>query len=142
MTDIWERLRKDPELSPEIREEIERGFGRKGKSALDAIDAGRVKKYLDFVVVEGRTSSYIIEDDFCTCGDFLYRGRACWHLLAARVALAAGRVVSVDLWYLDQMAPGRPGAGGPAAVVAEKPADYRAKERAGPEENKRKPAKG
>jgi predicted nucleic acid-binding Zn finger protein len=135
MSDIWDRLRNNPELSPEIREAIEREFGRKGKSALDAIDAGRVKKYLDFVVVEGRTSSYIVEDDFCTCGDFLYRHRACWHLLAVRIAVAAGRVVPVDLWYLDQLAPGKSGAGGPAAVVAEKQADYRAKERAGPETN-------
>ena len=103
MNDLWERLRKNPDLDPEIRGEIERLFGRKGKSALDAIDAGRVKRYLDFVVVDGRTSSYIIEDDFCTCGDFLYRGRACWHLLAAKIALATGRFVAVDQWYQDKM---------------------------------------
>ena len=142
MTDIWDRLRKNPDLDPQIRSDIEREFGRKGKSALDAIDAGRVKKYLDFVVVEGRTSSYIVEDDFCTCGDFLYRGRACWHLLAVRIAEETGRVVSVDLWYLDQLAPGRSMASGPAAVVAEKQADYRADVRAGPEENGKNLEKG
>lgn len=142
MTDIWDRLRNNPELTPEIRTEIEHEFGRKGKSALGAIDAGRVKQYRDFVVVEGRTSSYIIEDDFCTCGDFLYRGRACWHLLAARIALAAGRVVPVDLWYLDQLAPERSVAGGPAAVVAENQADYRADEGDAPEENKKNPEHG
>jgi predicted nucleic acid-binding Zn finger protein len=74
-----------------------------GTSALDAIDAGRVKKYLDFFVVEGRTAAYIVEDDFCTCGDFLYRGRTCWHLLAVRIALVTGRVVTVDGWYVDRM---------------------------------------
>lgn len=103
MSDIWNRLRAKPELDSQVRGDIEREFGRKGKSALDAIDAGRVKKYLDFVVVEGRTSSYIIEDDFCTCGDFLYRNRACWHLLAVRIAVAAGRVVPVDRWYQETM---------------------------------------
>jgi predicted nucleic acid-binding Zn finger protein len=103
MSAIWEQLRTRPELDADIRGEIEKEFGRKGKSALDAIDAGRIKKYLDFFVVEGRTASYIVEDDFCTCGDFLYRGRACWHLLAVRMAVATGRFVTVDRWYQETM---------------------------------------
>ncbi|RPI39245.1 MAG: hypothetical protein EHM53_06385 [Methanoregulaceae archaeon] len=103
MSDIWERFRTGPELDADIRGEIEKEFGRKGKSALDAIDAGRIKKYLDFFVVEGRTASYIVEDDFCTCGDFLYRGRACWHLLAVRIAVATGRFGTVDRWYQETM---------------------------------------
>ena len=103
MTDFRERLNTRPELDAELRGEIEREFGRKGKSALDAIDSGRVKKYLDFFVVEGRTASYIVEDDFCTCGDFLYRGRACWHLLAVRMAVATGRFVTVDRWYQETL---------------------------------------
>ena len=96
MSDIWERLRTKPELDEEIRGEIVEAFGKKGTSALGAIDAGRVKKYLDFFVVEGKTAAYIVEDDFCTCGDFLYRGRACWHLLAVRIAVATGRFQQVD----------------------------------------------
>ncbi len=107
MNDIWERLKKKPELDTEIRGEIEDIFGRKGKSALDAIDAGRVKRYLDFFVVEGKTAAYIVEDDFCTCGDFLYRGRNCWHLLAVRIAQLTGTSVLVDNWYQDQLKPGR-----------------------------------
>jgi predicted nucleic acid-binding Zn finger protein len=101
MTDIWGRLREQPDMGAELREEIEKAFGRKGTSALDAIDAGRVKKYLDFFVVEGKTASYIVEDDFCTCGDFLYRGRTCWHLLAVRIARETGMFVSVDRWYQE-----------------------------------------
>jgi predicted nucleic acid-binding Zn finger protein len=104
MNDIWERLRKRHDLDAEIRGEIEAAFGRKGKSALDAIDASRVKKYLDFFVVEGRTAAYIVEDDFCTCGDFLYRGRTCWHLLAVRIAQETGRFETVDRWYHDILA--------------------------------------
>jgi predicted nucleic acid-binding Zn finger protein len=103
MNDIWERLKKKPELDEEIRGEIEQTFGRKGKSALDAIDAGRVKKFLDFFVVEGKTAAYIVEDDFCTCGDFLYRGRACWHLLAVRIARETGRYETVDRWYQEML---------------------------------------
>ncbi len=103
MTDIWERLRANPDLDDEIRRAIVETFGRKGTSALGAIDAGRVRKYLDFFVVEGKTAAYIVEDDFCTCGDFLYRGRACWHLLAVRIAMATGRVVAVDRWYQETL---------------------------------------
>jgi predicted nucleic acid-binding Zn finger protein len=103
MNDIWKRLRTNPELDEKIRGEIIETFGKKGSSALGAIDAGRVKKYLDFFVVEGKTAAYIVEEDFCTCGDFLYRGRACWHLLAVRIALEAGRFESVDRWYQDTL---------------------------------------
>ncbi|MGB9176238.1 MAG: SWIM zinc finger family protein [Methanoregula sp.] len=101
MNDIWGRLQKRHELDTEIRGEIVAAFGRKGTAALDAIDAGRVKKYQDFFVVEGRTAAYIVEDDFCTCGDFLYRGRACWHLLAVRIARDSRRFVMVDRWYQE-----------------------------------------
>ena len=103
MTDIWERLRTRPELDEEVRGKIVEAFGRKGTSALGAIDAGRVKKFLDFFVVEGKTADYIVEDDFCTCGDFLYRGRTCWHLLAVRIARETGRVVTVDQWYQETL---------------------------------------
>ncbi len=101
MTDLWQRIRDRREIDGELRKEIEELFGRKGKSALDAINAGRVKKYLDFCVVEGKTASYIVEEDFCTCGDFLYRGRTCWHLLAVRIAKEAGIISTVDSWYND-----------------------------------------
>ncbi|MDD1694684.1 MAG: SWIM zinc finger family protein, partial [Methanoregula sp.] len=68
----------------------------------------KVKKYLDFFVVEGKTSRYIVEEEFCTCSDFMYRGRTCWHLLAVRIAQATGTCQSVDSWYQDQMKnPGR-----------------------------------
>ena len=103
MTDIWERLRNNHELDEKIRGEIVEAFGKKGTSALGAIDAGRVKKYLDFFVVEGKTAAYIVEDDFCTCGDFLYRGRACWHLLAVQIAVVTGLFQQVNSWYSDQM---------------------------------------
>ena len=107
MNDIWGRLRKRHELDADIRGKIVVAFGRKGMSALDAIDAGRVKKYLDFFVVEGRTAAYIVEDDFCTCRDFLYRDRACWHLLAVRIARESGRFETIDRWYQETLEPGR-----------------------------------
>jgi predicted nucleic acid-binding Zn finger protein len=105
-TELWQRLAEQKTLDPVLRPEIEILFGTKGKKALAAIDDGKVLKYLDFFVVEGKTSRYIVEDDFCTCSDFLYRGRTCWHLLAVRIALATNAFRPVDSWYQDQMKPG------------------------------------
>jgi predicted nucleic acid-binding Zn finger protein len=100
---IWQRLAEKKDLDPVIRGEIEVVFGTRGKKALAAIDNDKVVKYLDFFVVDGRTSRYVVEDDFCTCSDFLYRGRTCWHLLAVRIAAASGRYRSIDRWYQDEL---------------------------------------
>jgi len=101
MKDIAAILAGNKTLDFASREAIVTAYGKKGTFALDAIDRGRVRKYLDFFVVEGKTASYIVEEDFCTCGDFLYRGRNCWHLLAVRIAVATGRFETVDRWYQE-----------------------------------------
>jgi len=101
MSSFWQHLEAKKDLDADLRRECEEEFGSRGKKALDAIDAGKIKKYLDFFVVEGRTASYIVEEDFCTCGDFLYRGRNCWHLLAVRIARETGRYTTVASWYQD-----------------------------------------
>ena len=56
MNDVWQHLAEHKSLDDEIRGEIETAFGARGKKALAAIDEGKVKKYLDFFVVEGRTA--------------------------------------------------------------------------------------
>jgi len=104
MTDIWGRLSRTKSLDTSLRQEIEDLFGQQGKSALAAIDAGKIKKYLDFYVVEGRTAEYVVDDEFCTCRDFMYRNRTCWHLIAVRIARETGQSVPVDAWYQDILA--------------------------------------
>ena len=103
MSDLWQILAEKRELDEELRQEIEKEFGPRGKKALVALDAGKVKKYLDFFVVAGRTDEYVVDEDFCTCSDFMYRGRTCWHLIATRIAIATGRFEQVDGWYTDQL---------------------------------------
>ena len=102
-SDIWKRLAEKKALDDSLREEIERTLGSRGKKALAAIDAGKIKKYLDFFVVEGKTASYVVDEDFCTCGDFMYRGRTCWHLLAVKIVSITGTFVAVDSWYAETM---------------------------------------
>jgi predicted nucleic acid-binding Zn finger protein len=103
MSDLWQRLTEKRELDDELRAVIEEELGPRGKKALVAIEAGKIKKYHDFFVVEGRTDDYVVDEDFCTCGDFMFRGRTCWHLIAVRIAIATGRFFPVDSWYTDQM---------------------------------------
>jgi predicted nucleic acid-binding Zn finger protein len=103
MSDLWQRIQETHALDAALREEIDNAFGARGRKALAAIDAGKVKQYRDFFVVEGRTSEYVVDEDFCTCRDFLYRGRTCWHLLAVRIALLTGQFIPVDSWYVDQL---------------------------------------
>lgn len=103
MSDLWQRLADKRELDEELRSEIETAFGARGKKALAALDVGKIKKYHDFFVVEGRTAEYVVDEDFCTCRDFQYRGRTCWHLIAVRIAIVTGLFEMVDGWYVDQM---------------------------------------
>ena len=101
MNDLWHRITEKHTLDSAVREEIITAFGARGKKALAAIDAGKVKQYRDFFVVEGRTAEYLVDEDFCTCRDFLYRGRTCWHLLAVRIAIETNLAEQVDGWYQD-----------------------------------------
>ncbi|NMB78431.1 MAG: hypothetical protein GYA23_04985 [Methanomicrobiales archaeon] len=108
MSDIFTRLAGQPDLDESFRSAIEAEFGPRGKKALAAIDSGKVKKFNDFFVVQGRTSEYVVEDDFCSCSDFMFRGRTCWHLIAVRIAMATGKFERVDAWYVDRMNPANP----------------------------------
>jgi predicted nucleic acid-binding Zn finger protein len=105
MNGVFTLISKKKEIDPFIREEIRKTFGKRGIKALAAIDDKDVKKYLDFFVVSGATSEYVIDEDFCTCGDFLFRGKECWHLLAVRLAVASGSFERVDAWYQDEWKP-------------------------------------
>jgi predicted nucleic acid-binding Zn finger protein len=101
MSDLWQRLAQKKVLDASLRLEIEETLGTRGKKALAALDSGKIKKYLDFFVVEGRTAEYVVDEDFCTCSDFLYRGRTCWHLLAVRIAQETGSFRHINTWYQD-----------------------------------------
>lgn len=105
MRGIWEKIEQDGALTEEFRACIERVYKDRGRKALTAVDEQRVKRYLDFYVVVGHSNEYIVEGDFCTCSDFLFRGRECWHILAVRIAERTGIYESYDLWYQDVWKP-------------------------------------
>ncbi len=97
----WKELEIQKNLTPELRQHLIRLFSRRGKLALEAIDEGRVKKYLDFFVVTGTSGEYVVDEGFCTCRDFIFRGGRCWHLLAVDIARVTGSYERIDLWYQD-----------------------------------------
>jgi predicted nucleic acid-binding Zn finger protein len=102
MSNLWNRLREKKALDADLRADIEETFGNRGKKALAALDAGKVMKYLDFFVVSGRTAEYVVDEDFCTCGDFMFRNRTCWHLLAVKIAQETGTYERSDTWYQER----------------------------------------
>jgi predicted nucleic acid-binding Zn finger protein len=103
MSDPWRNICGRKILDEPARTAILEEFGDRGAKALDAIDKRRVKRYLDFFIVEGKTARYIVDDDFCTCSDFLYRGRICWHRIAMRIARETETFEPVKEWYQETL---------------------------------------
>jgi len=101
--DLWEILERDHTLSIDLKEEIIRICGDRGRKAILAVDESRVKRYLDFFVVVGTSDEYVVEDDFCTCRAQVFRGGSCWHVLAARIAELTGQFETVDEWYQETL---------------------------------------
>lgn len=93
---------KRTKLSVETRDCILQKHGERGRKALGAIDEGRVRRYKDFYVITGSKDEHIVEDDFCTCQDFIFRGNRCWHMLAAAIAEQTGTFQEVEAWYLEE----------------------------------------
>lgn len=94
-------LNRERGLTPSVRDGIIRCCGERGRKALKAVDENRIKKYRDFFVVVGFSNEYIVDEDFCTCQDFVFRGGRCWHILAVEIAERVGAYEEIDAWYLD-----------------------------------------
>ncbi|MCE5298411.1 MAG: SWIM zinc finger family protein [Methanoregulaceae archaeon] len=98
---LFELLAERKSLTPELCDEIIRIYGERGRKALQAIDERRIKKYRDFFIVVGASDEYIVDEDFCTCRDFIFRKGRCWHELAVKIAAAIGSFDEIELWYQD-----------------------------------------
>lgn len=90
-------------LDTKMRERIIAYYKSRGRKALDIVDQNRVKRYRDFFVVTGDTAQYIVEDEFCSCSDFLHRGGSCAHILAVKISRALGTYLLEDSWYYEKM---------------------------------------
>lgn len=104
----WEAMLAEAgDLEPSVVEEILSVHGDRGARAIDAVTAGRVKQYRDFLVVVGTGDEYVVEGRACTCFDTLYNldpndpNAWCWHAIAARIATSIDLVDSHDMWYSE-----------------------------------------
>ncbi|MCD1294843.1 hypothetical protein CUJ83_07505 [Methanocella sp. CWC-04] len=104
---MFEEIRDAGSLTDELAERVEKEYGARGKKAIEAFRSGKIKRYRDFFVVEGKKGEYIVEGDFCSCDDYLGRlskkGGICYHSIATRIADATGRYEKVDEWYTDKL---------------------------------------
>lgn len=106
MNDPIQDLKAGALLDDWMRRRIGGYYKARGKKALEICEQDRVKRYRDFFVVVGNTDEYVVEDEFCSCDDFLHRGGRCAHILAVRIARATGRFELVDLWYYEDLRAG------------------------------------
>ncbi len=92
-------------LSEAFSQQIELEYGNRGKKGLEIVNERRVKRYKDYFVVVGESDEYVVEDDLCTCKDFLFNtgknGVKCSHMIAVQVAKQKDVVDTVDAWYQD-----------------------------------------
>ncbi len=102
MTPGPDRIPHEEALLEETIESILSRYPQKGRKALDAVQEGKIHKYNDFFVVEGSSGTYVVDDDFCTCRDFCFRGIMCWHILAVRIASLTGCYDEIDEWFQDR----------------------------------------
>ncbi|MCP1715247.1 putative nucleic acid-binding Zn finger protein [Methanocalculus alkaliphilus] len=102
MINPWVLLQSEKRLTDEGRRGIIHAYQERGEKAILAVEHGNVKKYIDFWVVVGRRDEYIVEDGFCTCEDFLYRGGECWHSIAVRIARCCSLFEEFDLYYKEK----------------------------------------
>lgn len=101
MINPWVMLEQSRELSSESKRSLIHAYHERGEKAILAAEHGNVKKYRDFWVVVGRSDEYIVEDGFCTCDDFRFRGGVCWHSIAVRIADICHLYEEFDLWYSE-----------------------------------------
>jgi len=91
-------LKREGKITDTVRAAFIETYGKRGKTALDAVENGQVKKYLDFFVVVGKNDEYCIDGEFCSCTASKY-GNKCWHTLAVQIAQEIHSYEEYNLWY-------------------------------------------
>jgi|Deesub1362A_J573_1020465.scaffolds.fasta_scaffold00209_44 predicted nucleic acid-binding Zn finger protein len=101
MKDVFELISEKGKIDKDMEKMIIDRFGKRGEKALDLVKSGNVKKYRDFFVVVGN-EEYIVEENYCTCRDFEFKGRGmCSHIIAVKIASATGKHDFFDVFYMD-----------------------------------------
>ena len=97
----WTILKTEGTINENVTNAFKQVYGKRGLDAVNAVNDNRVKKYLDFFVVIGKTGEYYIEDNFCSCDAHMY-GRKCWHTLAVGIAKHINAYETCNSWYYEK----------------------------------------
>jgi len=113
LVDICGEIRREGRIADSHITRLSEAFGPRLKKALEAVEEGRIKKYIFqpsgrvVWIVVGREREYLVMPtaDFCSCDDFYFqfdRGHLCYHIIAQKLAEALGRfdlIVEEDAFY-------------------------------------------
>jgi predicted nucleic acid-binding Zn finger protein len=101
LDDICKTVRAEGKISEVHVSRLSEAFGQRVNKALEALNEGRVKKYIFqpsgriVWIVVGKNRDYLVmpESDYCSCYDFYFqfdRGHVCYHIIAQKLAEAIG----------------------------------------------------
>jgi len=102
LDDVCKTVRAEGKISELNVNRLSEAFGQRFTRALEALDEGRIKKYVFMPsgrvvwIVVGRRRDYLVMPaiDYCSCYDFYFqfdRGHVCYHIIAQKLAEATGR---------------------------------------------------
>jgi predicted nucleic acid-binding Zn finger protein len=104
LKDVCEKAKVEGKIAEAHKRSLSTAFGARFTRAWEALEEGRVKKYVFkpsqriVWIVVGKKRDYIImpNAEFCSCNDFYFRvmdGEAhlCYHLMAQKIAEALSK---------------------------------------------------
>jgi len=102
LEDICKTIKLEGQVSETHVARLSEAFGQRVDKALEALNEGRVKKYVfqpsgrTVWIVVGKGRDYLVMPaiDYCSCYDFYFqfdRGHVCYHIIAQKLAEAVGR---------------------------------------------------
>jgi len=101
LEDICNAIKTEGKVSEPHISRLSATFGQRANKALEALNEGRIKKYVFHPsnrvvwIVVGKKRDYIVMPaiDYCSCYDFYFqfdRGHVCYHIIAQKLADATG----------------------------------------------------
>jgi predicted nucleic acid-binding Zn finger protein len=102
LNDICSEVKLKGQVTELHATKLTEAFGQRVTRAREALDEGRVKKYVFqpsgriVWIVVGKQRDYLVMPsiDYCSCYDFFFqfdRGHVCYHIIAQKLAEATGK---------------------------------------------------
>ena len=102
LEDVCNTVKSEGQVSESHVARLSEAFGQRVAKALEALQEGRIKKYVFkpsgrvvwIVVGKGRDYLVMPAIDYCSCYDFYFqfdRGHVCYHIIAQKLAEATGK---------------------------------------------------